>query len=182
MEVTASNDVLRVAVDAQMIRYMQVALTTLLVYNCVLSWDDEVKYIWKNRFSLISVIYFILRYLGIAYMIFSSAEFVTNTISTDKASVRQVNECRTGLLSKNRISFTPYFPFLSLWINCAILWINQFILQLRLHALRRFKENFTSDGRGLCPGNHNYDCVRDTFHCFRRFDPTSALKSALTLP
>ncbi|KAI6137940.1 hypothetical protein EDD17DRAFT_1675432, partial [Pisolithus thermaeus] len=124
MEVTASNDVLRVAVDAQMIRYMQVALTTLLVYNCVLSWDDEVKYIWKNRFSLISVIYFILRYLGIAYMMYVGhirtvftfselrinvdfprlvshtlprlavrclplPEFVTNTISTDKASVRQ---------------------------------------------------------------------------------------------
>ncbi|KAI6121026.1 hypothetical protein EV401DRAFT_1378794 [Pisolithus croceorrhizus] len=135
MEVTASNDVLRVAVDAQTIRFLQVALTTLLIYNCVLSLDDEVKYIWKNRFSLISVIYFILRYLGIAYMMFSSVEFITNTISTHEASVRQVYECRTGLLSNNRISFTPYFPFLGLWINCAILWMNQFILQLRLHAL-----------------------------------------------
>ncbi|KAI6114130.1 hypothetical protein F5141DRAFT_1104433 [Pisolithus sp. B1] len=124
MEVTASNDVLRVAVDAQMIRYMQVALTTLLVYNCVLSWDDEVKYIWKNRFSLISVIYFIVNFPRLvshtlprlAVRCLPLPEFVTNTISTDKA-------------------ITPYFPFLSLWINCAILWINQFILQLRLHAL-----------------------------------------------
>lgn len=70
MEATASNDVLRVAVDAQMIRFLQVALTTLLVYNCVLSWDDEVEFIWKKRFSSISVIYLILRYLGIAYMVF----------------------------------------------------------------------------------------------------------------
>ncbi|KAI6107016.1 hypothetical protein EDD16DRAFT_1624604 [Pisolithus croceorrhizus] len=29
--------------DAQMIRYMQVALTTVLVYNCVLSLDNEVS-------------------------------------------------------------------------------------------------------------------------------------------
>ncbi|KIK27456.1 hypothetical protein PISMIDRAFT_186063 [Pisolithus microcarpus 441] len=87
MEATASNDVLRVAVDAQMIRFLQVALTTLLVYNCVLSWDDEVEFIWKKRFSSISVIYLILRYLGIAYMVFCLTEFVTNTITTDKLYV-----------------------------------------------------------------------------------------------
>lgn len=116
MEATASNDVLRVAVDAQMIRFLQVALTTLLVYNCVLSWDDEVEFIWKKRFSSISVIYLILRYLGIAYMVFCLTEFVTNTITTDKF-------------------VTPYFPVLGLWINCGILAVNQFILQLRLHAL-----------------------------------------------
>ncbi|KAI6137938.1 hypothetical protein EDD17DRAFT_1675395, partial [Pisolithus thermaeus] len=70
MEVTTSNDVLRVAMDAQMIRYMQVALTTVLVYNCVLSLDNEVKFIWKNRFSHISVIYLIFRYFGMAYMMY----------------------------------------------------------------------------------------------------------------
>ncbi|KAI6149022.1 hypothetical protein EDD17DRAFT_1643277 [Pisolithus thermaeus] len=32
-------------------------------------------------------------------------------------------------------SVTPYYLDLGLWINCGFLWINQFILQLRLHAL-----------------------------------------------
>ncbi|KAI6005377.1 hypothetical protein EDC04DRAFT_2784187 [Pisolithus marmoratus] len=56
-----------------------------------------------------------LRYLGTGYMAFCTAEFITNTISTDKVS--------------------RYTPALSLWLNCFVLWVNQFILQLRLHAL-----------------------------------------------
>ncbi|KAI5986228.1 hypothetical protein EDD15DRAFT_1606047 [Pisolithus albus] len=125
MEATASNDVLKVAMDAQSIRFLQVALTTLLVYNCVLSWDDEVKFIWKQRFSSITVIYLTLRYVGIAYMVFCLTEFVTNTITAQKASVRHVNGRHTSLPSKNRISFTPYFPVVSLFINCGILAVNQ---------------------------------------------------------
>ncbi|KIO06027.1 hypothetical protein M404DRAFT_999255 [Pisolithus tinctorius Marx 270] len=118
MDAAADNGLLRVVKDAQTIRFLQVALTVLLMYNHVLSLDDEIKYIWKKRISSVSVIYLVLRYFGIIYMLYSSVVLVTNTISIDKASVA-----------------TRSYPALSLWANCLVLAANQIVLQLRLYAL-----------------------------------------------
>ncbi|KAI6030663.1 hypothetical protein F5J12DRAFT_302759 [Pisolithus orientalis] len=116
MDAAADNDFLRIVKDAQTIQFLQVALTILLMYNYVLSLDDEIEYIWKKRISSVSVIYLMLRYFGITYMLYSSVALVTNTISIDKAPTRS-------------------YPALSLWFNCLVSAANQIVLQLRLYAL-----------------------------------------------
>lgn len=48
MEVTGSYDSLSVAKDAQTIQLLQVVPATLMVYDCMLSLEDEVEYIWVH--------------------------------------------------------------------------------------------------------------------------------------
>lgn len=70
MEVTGSYDSLSVARDAQTIQLLQVVPATLMVYDCMLSLEDEVEYIWKKRFTSISVVYLTFRYLGTVYTLY----------------------------------------------------------------------------------------------------------------
>ncbi|KAI6147372.1 hypothetical protein BKA82DRAFT_999255 [Pisolithus tinctorius] len=127
MDAAADNGLLRVVKDAQTIRFLQVALTVLLMYNHVLSLDDEIKYIWKKRISSVSVIYLVVSFMNVLLTLavkwLPPLVLVTNTISIDKASVIQVNES------------TRSYPALSLWANCLVLAANQIVLQLRLYAL-----------------------------------------------
>lgn len=116
MEPTVNYDLLGVERDAQTIRLLQVVPATLMVYDYVLSWDDEVEYIWKKRFSIISVIYLIFRYFGILYILFSMAEFIANENSTNKF-------------------FTHDFPAVDMWFSCLAYWFVQIILVLRLYVL-----------------------------------------------
>ncbi|KAI6005495.1 hypothetical protein EDD15DRAFT_643690 [Pisolithus albus] len=87
MESAGNYDPLSVARDAQTIQLLQVVPATLMVYDCMLSLEDEVKYIWKKRFSSISVVYLTFRYLGTVFILFSTAEIIVNENTTNRLYV-----------------------------------------------------------------------------------------------
>ncbi|EJU02734.1 hypothetical protein DACRYDRAFT_21718, partial [Dacryopinax primogenitus] len=49
------------------------AATALFVYDILISFADEVEYVWKSKWSSPKVLYFIVRYFGVAAAIFTSA-------------------------------------------------------------------------------------------------------------
>ncbi|KAH8109195.1 hypothetical protein DFH11DRAFT_1814244, partial [Phellopilus nigrolimitatus] len=51
--------------EIDMAQYIQVATSTLLVYNTVITMDKEVKYFWSSPRTFVSLIYFANRYIGI---------------------------------------------------------------------------------------------------------------------
>lgn len=116
MEATGSYDSLSVARDAQTIQLLQVVPATLMVYDCMLSLEDEVEYIWKKRFTSISVVYLTFRYLGTVYTLFSTAEIIANENTTNTF-------------------FTHDFLGLDIWVSFLTYWFVQIILVLRLYAL-----------------------------------------------
>ncbi|KAI6162507.1 hypothetical protein EDD17DRAFT_550847 [Pisolithus thermaeus] len=65
MQTAGNYSPLSVARDAQTIQFLQVLPATLMVYDYILSLDDEVEYIWKKRLS------------------FSTAEFIANENTTN---------------------------------------------------------------------------------------------------
>ncbi|KAI6101455.1 hypothetical protein EDD17DRAFT_804081 [Pisolithus thermaeus] len=116
MQTPGNYGPLSVARDAQTIQFLQVLPATLMVYDCMLSLDDEVEYIWKKRLSIISVVYIIFRYLGTVYILFSTAEFIANENTTNMV-------------------VTYDFPGLDMWFSCLAYWFVQIILALRLYVL-----------------------------------------------
>ncbi|KAI6162509.1 hypothetical protein EDD17DRAFT_1575537, partial [Pisolithus thermaeus] len=82
---------------AQAVWLLQVVPAALMVYDCVLSLDDEVEYIWKKQFSFISVIYVIFRYLGTIYTLISTVDFIANENTTKSVGIPQINEYRASL-------------------------------------------------------------------------------------
>ncbi|KAI6131859.1 hypothetical protein EV401DRAFT_319379 [Pisolithus croceorrhizus] len=105
---------------AQAVWLLQVVPAALMVYDCVLSLDDEVEYIWKKQFSFISVIYVIhecqFRYLGTIYTLISTVDFIANENTTKSVVIRNLSG-------------------LNLWLSCLANWFVQIILALRLYAL-----------------------------------------------
>ncbi|KAH8105620.1 hypothetical protein DFH11DRAFT_1518732 [Phellopilus nigrolimitatus] len=45
--------------------YCQIAVVTVLVYDSIITMDKEVKYFWRSSRSLVSLIYFLNRYIGL---------------------------------------------------------------------------------------------------------------------
>ncbi|KAI6109035.1 hypothetical protein EDD16DRAFT_1617006 [Pisolithus croceorrhizus] len=106
MQTPGNYGPLSVARDAQTIQFLQVLPATLMVYDCMLSLDDEVEYIWKKRLSIISVVYIIFRYLGTVYILYAvrtvlgyspQSEFIANENTTNMVGIPQINEYRSGL-------------------------------------------------------------------------------------
>ncbi|KAI6117725.1 hypothetical protein EDD16DRAFT_998318 [Pisolithus croceorrhizus] len=117
MQTAGNYSPLSVARDAQTIQFLQVLPATLMVYDYILSLDDEVEYIWqKKRLSFVTVFYLIFRYLGTVYILFSTAEFIANENTTNMV-------------------VTYDFPGLDMWLSCLAYWFVQIILALRLYAL-----------------------------------------------
>ncbi|KAL5513704.1 hypothetical protein ACEPAH_4103 [Sanghuangporus vaninii] len=66
--------------------YFQFAIVTVLVYDTITCLDKEIKHFWKHPRSLVSIIYFANRYIGlfsaIAYVWLSISDFIELTTGT----------------------------------------------------------------------------------------------------
>lgn len=83
-----------------------------MVYDYLLTLDDEMEYIWKRPLSGVTIIYIMLRYCATLFMI-TDAAGAYNGVYTD------IKTC----------------AILHIWLACVIFWIVQVILQLRVYAL-----------------------------------------------
>ncbi|KAI6030678.1 hypothetical protein F5J12DRAFT_779773 [Pisolithus orientalis] len=123
MDAAADNGLLRVVKDAQTIRFLQVALTVLLMYNHEKTDLERLSHLPNELRPTIGIPQLAVKWLPPLVL-------VTNTISIDKASVIQIMTLY-NLTNQN----AQCYPALSLWANCLVLAANQIVLQLRLYAL-----------------------------------------------
>ncbi|EIW78858.1 hypothetical protein CONPUDRAFT_145129 [Coniophora puteana RWD-64-598 SS2] len=69
MSASLAQVILLVAKKDQMFKRISVASTALVIYDYLLNLDLEVELIWLRKFSSTTVVYIILRYLGLAIAI-----------------------------------------------------------------------------------------------------------------
>ncbi|KAI6131857.1 hypothetical protein EV401DRAFT_319800 [Pisolithus croceorrhizus] len=137
MQTAGNYSPLSVARDAQTIQFLQVLPATLMVYDYILSLDDEVEYIWqKKRLSFVTVFYLIFRYLGTVYIL-----YVGDAVFYHDRSCRAYHQRRFStaefIANENTTNMvvTYDFPGLDMWLSCLAYWFVQIILALRLYAL-----------------------------------------------
>ncbi|KII95798.1 hypothetical protein PLICRDRAFT_229406 [Plicaturopsis crispa FD-325 SS-3] len=104
--------------DLDLTRICTLITLSAAVYDHVLTFDEEVEFIWRKNWSYSKIIFLVLRYFGEALMILNTAVF---TSVTDVQSVLAVS-CR------------HFFTFQA-WSSSVIIWAMQIVLQWRIHAL-----------------------------------------------
>ncbi|KAF8841961.1 hypothetical protein BDN67DRAFT_1010221 [Paxillus ammoniavirescens] len=147
-ELVTILDELRVA------RLCHVSAAVIVLYDHILSLDQEVDLIWKRPDSLVSMLYFLNRYVGDAIIILSAALNVSTTFSV-KVGVIVLLLIDQELTSGPRRTF-DFFCLMGIltttiimefFISCSILlnfeiwgpfflsWCTQVIMQLRIYAM-----------------------------------------------
>ncbi|KIJ59371.1 hypothetical protein HYDPIDRAFT_118583, partial [Hydnomerulius pinastri MD-312] len=104
-----------VARVVQITRICQLAPYVAMFYDHILTFDQEVEHIWKSSRSLNTVVYVILRYSGSAVALLNAFAFLAQAHASNDL-------CRVFLV-------------LQVWAGSLILWLLQFILQMRLYIL-----------------------------------------------
>ncbi|KAI6045423.1 hypothetical protein EDC04DRAFT_58257 [Pisolithus marmoratus] len=100
----------------QMIKFMEVAPSAIIMYDYVLTLEEEVDFIWSMPFSVASAIYLITRYIGTALILLSTTIFISVTITPGTV-------------------IGSFFLVLEGWANCIEIWLVQILLQMRLYAI-----------------------------------------------
>ncbi|KIJ62704.1 hypothetical protein HYDPIDRAFT_30295 [Hydnomerulius pinastri MD-312] len=114
----------------QLTRMCQMAPYVVMLYDHVLTFDQEVEHIWKRSWTSSTILYLILRYIGGAFGLFSamgqwsSTLYVTNAVLCDFANI-----VRPMFESGN------VFLYLQGWPASLTVWLVQYILQMRLYVL-----------------------------------------------
>ncbi|KAG1884724.1 hypothetical protein F4604DRAFT_185759 [Suillus subluteus] len=67
--------------------YFAVAASVGLMYDCALTFGQEVKLIWRQRWSLMTFLYLIVRYVGIGYVVMYILISVPTISTTDAVSL-----------------------------------------------------------------------------------------------
>lgn len=67
----------------QVASYVLVASSTAILYDCALTFGQEVNLIWGRRWSLMKFLYIIVRYVGILYSINNLLPSVPGLSMTD---------------------------------------------------------------------------------------------------
>ncbi|KIJ58659.1 hypothetical protein HYDPIDRAFT_119340 [Hydnomerulius pinastri MD-312] len=124
-----------VARIVQITRICQLAPYVVMIYDHILTFDQEVEHIWKSSRSLNTVVYLILRYSGNAFALLTMFAFLAEEHASNDI-------CRV-------------FLFLNGWTGALVLWLIQrkrftaqdycisqsilttVILQMRLYVLYR---------------------------------------------
>ncbi|KAL4076363.1 hypothetical protein J3A83DRAFT_2184930 [Scleroderma citrinum] len=98
---------------AQLSNQVYVAVSIVLLYEYFLTLDQEIDFIWRQRWTPSNVLYIFVRYFGTLYNLASSVLiFVPHSVS----------------VSSNGLIVQP-------WAGSIIWWTVQVILQMRLYAL-----------------------------------------------
>ncbi|KAG1809773.1 uncharacterized protein HD556DRAFT_1923 [Suillus plorans] len=95
--------------------YYTVVSTVAVIYDWVLTFDQEVELVWKRRWSVMSVLYLALRYGGIIYAVLDVPANITTLYLTDAVSI--------------------FFDFQQWWVFIIANIILGVIMIFRLHAM-----------------------------------------------
>ncbi|KAG1784725.1 uncharacterized protein HD556DRAFT_202617 [Suillus plorans] len=66
--------------------YFEVAACVIVVYDWVLTLRQEIELIWRQRWSLMTVLYLIIRFIGIPFSFIYLLEYVPSVSLTDTVS------------------------------------------------------------------------------------------------
>ncbi|KAL4071465.1 hypothetical protein V8B97DRAFT_476915 [Scleroderma yunnanense] len=100
----------------QTINTLAVVPSALMLYDFAITLDKEVEYIWKKSMSIVSLIYFMLRYFGTIFVLFYTGVLVRYWHAQGQAN--------------NYI-----FPVTQIWPQVVANWLVHVILQMRLYVL-----------------------------------------------
>ncbi|KII91150.1 hypothetical protein PLICRDRAFT_156014 [Plicaturopsis crispa FD-325 SS-3] len=95
-------------------RFCQLAAMSMTIYDHVLTFDDEVRLIWRKPWSFATLLYLLVRYLGDTTFIVATAVWLSNGMSATVCY--------------------HYFLFES-WMSTPLIWVMQVIMQMRIFAL-----------------------------------------------
>ncbi|KAG2035060.1 hypothetical protein BDR03DRAFT_550075 [Suillus americanus] len=95
--------------------YWSVAAAVVVVYDWVLTLGQEIELIWKQRWSLMTMLYLIIRYIGITYSVISVLPYMTMVSLTDAVSI--------------------ILGYSTNWTNVVIPAVMSVIMISRLHAM-----------------------------------------------
>ncbi|KAH7909468.1 hypothetical protein BJ138DRAFT_228479 [Hygrophoropsis aurantiaca] len=114
----------------QTTRICQLSTCILIIYDHLLTFDQEIEYIWKAPWSLPTVLYVIVRYLGGGLGMLDAGVFVS------QSSSQQVRSFPCLCSNESNIVYScQTFFFLQGWPGFLIDWLMQIILQLRIYAI-----------------------------------------------
>ncbi|KAG2119346.1 hypothetical protein DEU56DRAFT_918637 [Suillus clintonianus] len=65
------------------ISYWIVAVAAVVVYDWVLTLGQEIELIWRQRWSLMTVLYLVIRYIGVPYIVIDILEYMPFVSITD---------------------------------------------------------------------------------------------------
>jgi len=63
------NEISMFILDAQPIIYNTIAVAAILLWDLLITFSDEVQYIWKYKISLVNILYIIIRYVSLGNMV-----------------------------------------------------------------------------------------------------------------
>ncbi|KAG2363845.1 hypothetical protein BDR07DRAFT_878707 [Suillus spraguei] len=66
--------------------YWKVAAGVVVLYDCVLTLEQEIELIWRRRWSLITVLYLVVRYIGLLYVVINVLKSMPLVSLTDAVS------------------------------------------------------------------------------------------------
>ncbi|KIJ58660.1 hypothetical protein HYDPIDRAFT_33957 [Hydnomerulius pinastri MD-312] len=121
----------------QITRICQLVPCVVMFYDHILAFDQEVEHIWKSSRSLNTVAYLILRYGGSAAGLLNVFAFLAEEHASNdvfQMLVSSIIDLATALMY-NAVPVPQVFLVLRGWSACLMLWLVQFILQMRLYAL-----------------------------------------------
>ncbi|KIJ62694.1 hypothetical protein HYDPIDRAFT_30286 [Hydnomerulius pinastri MD-312] len=118
----------------QVTRICQLAPYVAMVYDHILTIDQEVEHIWNRPRSLSSVLYVTLRYGGTAAIVVNAFAFLAQAGASNELYVVQNTVL---IITDLAVALTHGKVFIveQGWPACLTLWLVQFILQMRLYAL-----------------------------------------------
>lgn len=76
----AANPQYLVAWTARTIRYLEVVPSVIMMYDYVLTLEDEIDFIWSKSMSVVAAIYVITRYIGTAVIVLSTTSKLWKTV------------------------------------------------------------------------------------------------------
>ncbi|KDQ52891.1 hypothetical protein JAAARDRAFT_39840 [Jaapia argillacea MUCL 33604] len=97
-------------------RYCQLAATALAIYDCIITFDQELEQVWKKPWSTSKILFLLSRYYGNGSVIAIHLILLSDTSSNKLCRVMFITQA---------------------WANCLAVWIVQIIVQLRVYAMYR---------------------------------------------
>ncbi|KAG1798929.1 uncharacterized protein HD556DRAFT_1439993 [Suillus plorans] len=109
-----------------------VAACVVVVYDWVLTLGQEIELIWRQRWSLMTVLYLIIRYVGIPFSVTNALESMPSVLLTDAVSVLQSSHSypTNTLICRGAITY-----YASNGTNVALTAMLGVIMIARLHAM-----------------------------------------------
>ncbi|KAF8572714.1 hypothetical protein K439DRAFT_1643434 [Ramaria rubella] len=93
-----------------------IASTSLLLYEVIITSDQEFNFIWRNPLSFISIVYVLLRYYSLSYLLVLSYEAINVSLS-------------------EKVRFCKFFSLFQVWGATVFVPVVDILIILRIYAL-----------------------------------------------